>query len=155
MARDYVTELADQAFREISVGMGAAAIEKIVRKPVDAPSLAYQLQLHPDRQAQVASITGYTPSRWLLQQELALIDARRQGLGIQPVSQTGGPYERASESGIMGLCFSGGGIRSATFNLGVLQGLAELKLLRCFDYLSTVSGGGYIHQWLAAWSNRR
>ena len=33
--------------------------------------------------------------------------------------------------------------------------MAELKLLRCFDYLSTVSGGGYIHQWLAAWSNRR
>jgi hypothetical protein len=154
MARDYVTELADQAFREISAGMGAE-IEKIVGKPGDAPSLAYQLQLHPDRQAQVASITGYTPSRWLLEQELALVDARRQGLGIQPVSQTGGPYERASDSCVMGLCFSGGGIRSATFNLGVLQGLAELKLLRCFDYLSTVSGGGYIHQWLAAWSKRR
>jgi len=55
----------------------------------------------------------------------------------------------------MGLCFSGGGIRSATFNLGILQGLAELNLLRCFDYLSTVSGGGYIHQWFAAWSKRR
>ncbi len=55
----------------------------------------------------------------------------------------------------MGLCFSGGGIRSATFNLGILQGLAELNLLRCFDYLSTVSGGGYIHQWFAAWSLRR
>lgn len=40
------------------------------------------------------------------------------------------------------LCFSGGGIRSATFNLGVLQGLARLGLLRRFDYLSSVSGGG-------------
>src|SRR5437868_2178800 len=37
------------------------------------------------------------------------------------------------------LCFSGGGIRSATFNLGVLQGLAMSGLLKQFHYLSTVS----------------
>ena len=43
-----------------------------------------------------------------------------------------------------GLALSGGGIRSATFGLGVLQGLARLGLLRCFHYQSTVSGGGYI-----------
>ncbi|MGH9480734.1 MAG: patatin-like phospholipase family protein [Terriglobales bacterium] len=52
------------------------------------------------------------------------------------------------------LCFSGGGIRSATFNLGVLQGLAEAGALDQFDYLSTVSGGGYIGGWLAAWVRR-
>jgi Patatin-like phospholipase len=44
----------------------------------------------------------------------------------------------------IGLAFSGGGIRSATLNLGVLQALATKKLLGRFDYLSTVSGGGYI-----------
>jgi hypothetical protein len=49
------------------------------------------------------------------------------------------------------LCFSGGGIRSATFNLGVLQGLARRELLERFHYLSTVSGGGYIGSWLSAW----
>jgi hypothetical protein len=49
----------------------------------------------------------------------------------------------------IGLAFSGGGIRSATFNLGVLQGLQELDLLRHVDYLSTVSGGGFIGSWLA------
>jgi len=48
----------------------------------------------------------------------------------------------------LGLAFSGGGIRSATFNLGVLQGLAERGLLPHIDYLSTVSGGGYIGSWL-------
>jgi hypothetical protein len=66
------------------------------------------------------------------------------------------------------LALSGGGIRSATFSLGVMQALARLdppapkaalslapaaapaapatstSLLSCFDYLSTVSGGGYI-----------
>ncbi|HEY6083837.1 MAG TPA: patatin-like phospholipase family protein [Nitrospira sp.] len=52
------------------------------------------------------------------------------------------------------LCLSGGGIRSATFGLGVLQGLARLSLLKQFDYLSTVSGGGYIGSWLTAWIHR-
>lgn len=50
----------------------------------------------------------------------------------------------ASYTEPVGLAFSGGGIRSATFNLGVLQALARLRLLPKFDYLSTVSGGGYI-----------
>jgi hypothetical protein len=55
---------------------------------------------------------------------------------------------------LAGLAFSGGGIRSATFNLGIIQALAELKLLRHFDYLSTVSGGGYIGGWLSAYIHR-
>ncbi|MDX6288662.1 MAG: hypothetical protein QOH42_461 [Blastocatellia bacterium] len=52
------------------------------------------------------------------------------------------------------LCLSGGGVRSATFNLGVLQGLARCGLLDKFDYLSTVSGGGFIGSWLSAWIHR-
>ena len=52
------------------------------------------------------------------------------------------------------LCFSGGGIRSATFGLGILQGLAHCGLLGKFHYLSTVSGGGYIGAWLSGWINR-
>ncbi len=52
------------------------------------------------------------------------------------------------------LCFSGGGIRSATFNLGVLQALAEAGLLDKFDYLSTVSGGGYVGGWFSSWVAR-
>jgi hypothetical protein len=46
------------------------------------------------------------------------------------------------------LCLSGGGIRSAAFGLGVVQGLAQAGLLKRFHYLSTVSGGGYIGGWL-------
>jgi hypothetical protein len=63
------------------------------------------------------------------------------------------------------LCFSGGGIRSATFGLGVLQGLAAHswsgkdpaappRLLAGVDYLSTVSGGGYVGGWFSAWASR-
>src|SRR4029453_11813501 len=43
-----------------------------------------------------------------------------------------------------GIPSSGGGSRSATFGLGVLQALAHHDLLRRFDYLSSVSGGGYV-----------
>ena len=63
-------------------------------------------------------------------------------------------YQRAHQSDLLGLAFSGGGIRSATFNLGILQGLADKQLLRCVDFLSTVSGGSYIGSWLSAWIHR-
>jgi hypothetical protein len=66
------------------------------------------------------------------------------------------------------LCLSGGGIRSASFALGVIEALAvhprpqaneqandESQSLLCqFHYLSTVSGGGYIGSWLSAWIAR-
>ena len=52
------------------------------------------------------------------------------------------------------LCVSGGGIRSATFALGVIQGLASAGVLKKFDYLSTVSGGGFIGSWLSSWARR-
>ncbi|WP_295432956.1 patatin-like phospholipase family protein [uncultured Thiodictyon sp.] len=64
-------------------------------------------------------------------------------------------YDRAFDSNLLGLAFSGGGIRSATFHLGVIQGLAKLRLLHRVDYLSTVSGGGYIGGWLTSWVHRR
>src|SRR5712664_2993193 len=43
-----------------------------------------------------------------------------------------------------GLALSGGGIRSASFCLGVLQAFNATDVLEKFTYLSTVSGGGYI-----------
>jgi len=43
----------------------------------------------------------------------------------------------------VGLALSGGGIRSASFCLGVCQALADHKMLEDIDLLSTVSGGGY------------
>jgi len=72
------------------------------------------------------------------------------------------------------LCLSGGGIRSASFNVGVIEALAvhprldtsntekgdvqtddpSKSFLAQFHYLSTVSGGGYIGSWLSAWIAR-
>jgi hypothetical protein len=50
-------------------------------------------------------------------------------------------WHLARQTQMLGLALSGGGIRSATFCLGALQGFADLGLLKRFDYFSTVSGG--------------
>ncbi len=63
-------------------------------------------------------------------------------------------FEEFHKENLSALCFSGGGIRSATFGLGIVQSLAKHGLLDKFDYLSTVSGGGYLGSWLSAWIRR-
>ncbi|TWA99862.1 patatin-like phospholipase family protein [Bradyrhizobium stylosanthis] len=72
-------------------------------------------------------------------------------------------YQTLNADDRWALCLSGGGIRSAAFALGILQRIAALDVtskrkdeergsaLRQFEYLSTVSGGGYIGSWLSAW----
>ncbi|MDL2358387.1 MAG: peptidoglycan-binding protein, partial [Pseudomonadota bacterium] len=82
------------------------------------------------------------------------IDALRGDLPEQVEPVRDALLQQAHAHQLAGLAFSGGGIRSATFNLGVLQALAELRMLRDFDYLSTVSGGGYIGAWLSKWLKR-
>lgn len=85
--------------------------------------------------------------------ELAGVDSSRQQRGLADVPFfSENPCEDSKleafrKRRLFGLAFSGGGIRSATFNLGVLQALDKLGLLRFVDYLSTVSGGGYIGAW--------
>ena len=49
-----------------------------------------------------------------------------------------------------GLALSGGGIRSATFALGVVQALARKGVLHQVDFLSTVSGGGYLGSFISS-----
>jgi hypothetical protein len=49
-----------------------------------------------------------------------------------------------ANSHLVGLALSGGGVRSASFCLGALQALDKAGVLKNVDYLSTVSGGGYI-----------
>ncbi|MGH8738183.1 MAG: patatin-like phospholipase family protein, partial [Burkholderiales bacterium] len=83
--------------------------------------------------------------------EQARIASRRTALGVEPPKVE---TDKDEKEGAWGLALSGGGIRSATFALGVLQALAIAQVeggngkrtawLRCFDYLSTVSGGGYV-----------
>jgi len=58
--------------------------------------------------------------------------------------------EKSDRTDAVGMSLSGGGIRSATFCLGVVQVLAERGLMKDVDYLSTVSGGGYIGSFITS-----
>jgi len=68
----------------------------------------------------------------LAEQERDLVRARRRHYQVD-----------AERSWAAGLALSGGGIRSATFSIGVLAALARRNLLPQFDYISSVSGGGF------------
>ncbi len=88
------------------------------------------------------------PFEKVLQDELEEIRKARIARRVYEIIPNDAEVESNARSGkLLGLALSGGGIRSATFNLGVLQGLAKYRLLPQIDYLSTVSGGGYIGAW--------
>jgi PDZ domain/Patatin-like phospholipase len=107
----------------------------------------------------------------------AIFRRRDTGSALKPTGRGRPLYRQLNECKLAALCLSGGGIRSAAFGLGVLQALASSpetvaatewdtiseeevakkasnSLLAQFDYLSTVSGGGYIGSWLSAWCTR-
>jgi hypothetical protein len=62
-----------------------------------------------------------------------------------------GRTKRPSQRIWTGISLSGGGIRSAAFCLGALQEMARSGVLSRIDYISTVSGGGYIGAGLQWW----
>lgn len=91
--------------------------------------------------------------------EIQSINRRRNKLGrpaiaLEEETATGGtplatsdgtvPLRPKDDADVVGLALSGGGIRSAAFCLGALQAMREADVLDKVDYLSTVSGGGYI-----------
>jgi hypothetical protein len=78
----------------------------------------------------------------MLEQEAGRIRERRSILNRREERDPGLAGDPATDA--LGLALSGGGIRSATFNLGLLQSLSRGDVLKRADYLSTVSGGGYI-----------
>ena len=54
------------------------------------------------------------------------------------------PRKPTTRNNLVGLAFSGGGIRSATINMGIAQALHKRGVFDHVDYMSTVSGGGYL-----------
>jgi hypothetical protein len=65
------------------------------------------------------------------------------GSAPEPLPSVQGPVEKAVD-GKLGICCSGGGIRSAAFSLGALQQLQVEGELKRASYLAAVSGGSYI-----------
>ena len=120
---------------------------------------------YPNAVIEAARESEALPFALVHHEELSEIERsrlRRAAVAREAVTGGSGPNgeaaiasDRADRLKLFGLCFSGGGIRSATFNLGVLQALASRGWLSRVDYLSTVSGGGYIGAWLISWIKRR
>jgi hypothetical protein len=71
----------------------------------------------------------------------------------KPVSEGAGQLtgEANPINDAIGLALSGGGIKSATFCLGVVQELVKRGIFPQVDYLSTVSGGGYFGSFLSSY----
>jgi hypothetical protein len=128
----------------------------------DAPALSY-LEVLDD---EYWELQGEAPSDSCRRLRAAFVDASRAGDAAAAARAEQAfrhdVIARLHRAKRRALCFSGGGIRSATFGLGVLQGLAahatpgeeRPALIGEFDYLSTVSGGGYLGAWFSAWATR-
>jgi choline dehydrogenase-like flavoprotein len=95
----------------------------------------------------------------LRDREADAIDHRRESIRLRPgeaaISAESFDSDAAMwKDDVTGLALSGGGVRSATFNLGILQAMARCRWLRRIDFLSTVSGGGYIGTFVGRWFDR-
>ena len=80
----------------------------------------------PDYEARTAAIIAHEREYYL--------NTRRAQNGLEP----------PTDDNLVGMCISGGGVRSATLGLGMLQAFIRAGRMRYIDYLSTVSGGGFI-----------
>jgi hypothetical protein len=117
----------------------------------------------PDQQASGGSETWDDHHRWIVAGEIKAINQRRKAeerrraaaedekrKSIPSYISPDPPFAEIRDRGAgktidaVGLALSGGGIRSSAICLGVLQALNHFNLIRRIDYLSTVSGGGYI-----------
>ena len=92
---------------------------------------------------------GVTDSEIPLGNATAIDEAERQEVFARRATYglSGAPVDA------VGLAISGGGIRSATFSLGVVQYLARKGIIKEVDFVSTVSGGGYLGSFMSSYLN--
>jgi hypothetical protein len=107
------------------------------RSPADPSGL-------PDFKSRLIPNAGRSP---FLQHTLTLLEDGDQN---DLWEAWAGEQAEKRHKGLTGLALSGGGIRSSTLNLGIIQVLDKIGLFQCLDYLSTVSGGGYVGSSISA-----
>lgn len=136
--------------------------EELAKFRDDTPELRRDLTVLLQRNLSLcgrlaAVVHGAASFQQVLTEELDEIDrARKIRSNLAPAAdRDADPIARAIATSLVGLAVSGGGIRSATFSLGILQALGARRLLSGVDYLSTVSGGGYIGAWLESLLQKR
>lgn len=113
------------------------AIEERLRRMVDAAELPAAKRLGNGN-------LGFSFSE-VFAEELEEVKARWANAYAEP-SKVREPIRStrpSPDNGLVGLAFSGGGIRSATLNMGIVQALERAGVFDHADYISSVSGGGY------------
>ncbi|QDT62678.1 Patatin-like phospholipase [Stieleria bergensis] len=61
-------------------------------------------------------------------------------------------HETGDDQETVGLAISGGGVRSGALGLGFIQALIKRGIMPYVDYMSTISGGGYVGAFLSSYS---
>src|SRR5438093_5781964 len=137
---------------EPSLALPPASTQALL-PPAAAPAKDDELGIR-DRLSALAKRTKEVVTAKIARALTVIYESLLKGLdrGLKLDEERGvAPTNEALQMDLVGVALSGGGIRSATFSLGILQGLADKGMLRHVDYLSTVSGGGYIGSWLVSW----
>ena len=128
-------KLSHRGLFEALSSLGKLVVKKIKREPI---------------------ATQKTPPGFTFEEVFAqeLVDIEKRWNNVYPESERKhrGLHETdgkptmtpTTKHGLVGIGFSGGGIRSATINLGIAQALHERGVFDHVDYMSTVSGGGYL-----------
>ncbi len=97
------------------------------------------------RKAETQDRPGFTFGGVVFTEEMREIEYRWRQVYLEGTQRRLADREHPTVvNGLAGLAFSGGGIRSATFHLGLVQALFARGVFDHADYLSTVSGGGYL-----------
>jgi hypothetical protein len=131
-------------------GLRALWRDRPIESPEDVAHRDVSLRDAEKIAAEYRRILSFLRSREVRHQPtVAQAEAELLTRELKAILRSSFDSEREAVSGsLWGLALSGGGIRSATFSLGVLQSLAKNEWLGGFHYLSTVSGGGYIGAYL-------
>ena len=173
--------------------MAALSIEQVLAEEAEAiqgttglaDALLKDLAAAQDAEAKQANANDpYAKDAKVARYRMDADQRSGEDLPVEEVKDRKAFYRALNKLNRAALCCSGGGIRSATFCLGVIQALAaydvggvapaapapannapqpdkakpetkaEGSLLGCFRFLSTVSGGGYVGSWLSSWLKR-
>ncbi|MDE4135056.1 patatin-like phospholipase family protein [Phaeobacter sp. QD34_3] len=141
----YGEEEQEEAHKVEAAFAARSMLLKTAERPFAPETVGVWAAGEPEDEEQPPMVFGIPENKLIDDETTALIN-NAEAREIRTIRDANGKAKGARDSPITdaaGLAFSGGGIRSATFCLGVAQVLADKGLFKDFDIMSTVSGGGY------------
>ncbi|WP_286266749.1 hypothetical protein [Thalassotalea atypica] len=112
------------------------------------PGLLHKIQ---ETKPKDTNVTGECRFEEVFEKELEDVEKRWKNVYQHPSngrklhSVNESPFKQCTtKHSLVGIGLSGGGIRSATINLGIVQALHKKGIFDHIDFMSSVSGGGYL-----------